>query len=286
MRRCWAMDPWERPSFEELGGALEAALRGLPPPPDPLYVNMEEGGSTGPPNLSKDGGDSPALPAPPLPEGAPGRYVVCPAPPPKAGGPPGTPQPLALPLRRGLERCPPPASLPGSSPVPLCSLDGLGVPPPEGRDPSQVLGHPRDPDPPPSLLEHPGVPPKGKDTPFIPQHRSPPRDSSKGQKPPPGPPRPALYAASEPPGGGDPGGPPPGVPHALPPIKPLVLHPSRLLWGGVRGRVGAGGGRGGGTGAGFGVRAQSARDSANGNAALPARQPIGGRLSLLGSAGR
>ncbi|XP_074875714.1 tyrosine-protein kinase receptor UFO isoform X1 [Buteo buteo] len=95
MRRCWAVDPRERPSFEELGGALEAALRGLPPPtpPDPLYVNMEEGGATGgpPPNLSKEGGDPPAPPAPPLPEGAPGRYVVCPAPPPESGRPPGDP---------------------------------------------------------------------------------------------------------------------------------------------------------------------------------------------------
>lgn len=72
-----------------------------------------------------------------------------------------------------------------------------------------------------------------------------------------------------------------------PPIKPLVLHPSRLLWGAEgEGRVGTRGGRGWAQGAGFGVRAQSARNSANGNAALPARQPIGGRLSLLGSAGR
>uniref|UniRef100_A0A663FJ37 AXL receptor tyrosine kinase n=1 Tax=Aquila chrysaetos chrysaetos TaxID=223781 RepID=A0A663FJ37_AQUCH len=100
MRRCWAVDPRERPSFEELGGALEAALRGLPPhtPPDPLYVNMEEGGAAGgaPPQPKQGWGGSSGPPQhPPLPEGAPGRYVVCPAPPPrKREAPRGPPSPL------------------------------------------------------------------------------------------------------------------------------------------------------------------------------------------------
>ncbi|XP_071656950.1 tyrosine-protein kinase receptor UFO [Patagioenas fasciata] len=82
MRRCWAEDPRARPTFEELGGALGAALRGLPPP-DPLYVNMERGGAAAGPPAHK-----PPPPAPPPPEGGPGRYVLCPPPP---GDPPGDP---------------------------------------------------------------------------------------------------------------------------------------------------------------------------------------------------
>ncbi|XP_051499864.1 tyrosine-protein kinase receptor UFO, partial [Apus apus] len=75
------------------GHPAGAALPHPPPtPPDPLYVNMEEaGGATGgPPDPSKNEKDPPAPQAPPLPEGGPGRYVVCPAPP-ESGRPPGDP---------------------------------------------------------------------------------------------------------------------------------------------------------------------------------------------------
>ncbi|XP_068854589.1 tyrosine-protein kinase receptor UFO-like [Aphelocoma coerulescens] len=93
MRRCWAADPRARPTFEELGGALGGLLRGLPPPPatpDPLYVNMAEGGAAGgPPGTPKtlpeppqeppasEGGGSRALralPEPPRFWGVPPRF--------------------------------------------------------------------------------------------------------------------------------------------------------------------------------------------------------------------
>uniref|UniRef100_A0A452H894 receptor protein-tyrosine kinase n=1 Tax=Gopherus agassizii TaxID=38772 RepID=A0A452H894_9SAUR len=101
MTSCWALHPKERPSFEELHGALEKTLQSLPAaqgPDEILYVNMEDGGA----EQGAVGGPGPELPAKEqlLPKGAvaaqvhraegEGRYVLCPAPP-ESGRRPGDP---------------------------------------------------------------------------------------------------------------------------------------------------------------------------------------------------
>ncbi|XP_074926819.1 tyrosine-protein kinase receptor UFO [Chelonoidis abingdonii] len=107
MTSCWALHPKERPSFQELHGALEKTLRSLPAaqgPDEILYVNMEDGGA----EQGAVGGPGPELPAKGqlLPKGAvaaqvhraegAGRYVLCPAPPESSrrpGDPPTSPTP-------------------------------------------------------------------------------------------------------------------------------------------------------------------------------------------------
>ncbi|XP_053866168.1 tyrosine-protein kinase receptor UFO [Malaclemys terrapin pileata] len=109
MTSCWALHPKERPSFEELHGALEKTLWSLPPaqgPDEILYVNMEDGGA----ERGAVGGLGPEPPAKEqlLPKGAvvaqvhraegAGRYVLCPAPPESGrwtGDPPASPAPCA-----------------------------------------------------------------------------------------------------------------------------------------------------------------------------------------------
>ncbi|XP_050784381.1 tyrosine-protein kinase receptor UFO isoform X1 [Gopherus flavomarginatus] len=109
MTSCWALHPKERPSFEELHGALEKTLQSLPAaqcPDEILYVNMEDGGA----EQGAVGGPGPELAAKEqlLPKGAvaaqvhraegEGRYVLCPTPAEsgrRPGDPPASPAPCA-----------------------------------------------------------------------------------------------------------------------------------------------------------------------------------------------